>query len=83
MTEPLERERVDFGTYPHVDIPPDPPFTTTNLCRVFLGRDSWRLGRRPGLGSGPRPGGGSWEREGFAIETGTGIGRWERECFAG
>lgn len=40
MTKPLERERRGLGTYPHVDIPPDPPFTTTNLCRAFLGRDS-------------------------------------------
>ena len=26
MTGQLEREREDFGTYPHVDIPPDPPY---------------------------------------------------------
>ena len=48
MTKPLERERRGLGTYPHVDIPPDPPFTTTNLCRVFLGRDR----KRGGVGAG-------------------------------
>ena len=32
MTGQLEREREDFGTYPHVDIPPGPPLLLLLIC---------------------------------------------------